>query len=109
MEYKKLIDKMKIFTFIFIFLISFDEIKIRKTIYYKCYIFLATTTSVFGHVYIFFNVVQAFHKLHIFPNNKQLPQFQSSDNYYMVYLVKNYYSPVPNPERLKSSLNFLIL
>ena len=54
MEYKKLIDKMKIFTFIFIFLISFDEIKIRKTIYYKCYIFLATTTtSVFGHVYIF--------------------------------------------------------
>ena len=37
MEYKKLIDKMKIFTFIF--LISLDEIKIRKTIYYKCYIF----------------------------------------------------------------------
>ena len=49
MEYKKLLDKMKIFTFIF--LISFDEIKIRKT---KCHIFLATTTtSVFGHVYIF--------------------------------------------------------
>ena len=104
MEYKKLIDKMKIFTFIF--LISFDEIKIRKT---KCNIFLATTTtSVFGHVY-FFNVVQAFHKLHISPNNKQLPQFQSSDNDYTVYLVKHYYSPVPNPERLKSSLNFLIL
>ena len=49
MEYKKLLDKMKIVTFIF--LISFDEIKIRKT---ECNIFLATTTtSVFGHVYIF--------------------------------------------------------
>ena len=63
----------------------------------------------FLDTYIFFNVVQAFHKLHISPNNKQLPQFQSSDNDYTVYLVKHYYSPVPNPERLKSSLNFLIL
>ena len=110
MEYKKLIDKMKIFTFIFIFLISFDEIKIRKTIYYKCDIFwLPQQQHQFLETYIFFSVVQAFHKLHIFPNNKQLPQFQSSDNYCTVYLVKHYYSPVPNPERLKSSINFLIL
>ena len=66
------------------------------------YIFSLPQQHQFLDTYIFFNVVQAFHKLHTSPNNMQPLQFQSSDNYYKVYLV-NHYSLVPNPE-MKISL-----